>query len=61
MGNGIYRIATIDLNVAPAHDPSENTINLSKGPAEWTVNETDVPGVYTLVVSLLTSHSMKLG
>ena len=53
MGNGVYRIVG-DPNVAPAHDPREDTISLSEGPAEWFVKETDVPGVYKSGVSLLT-------
>jgi len=54
MGNDVYRIASKDSNVAPAHDPRQNTVSVSEGPAEWTMKETDVPGVYRCAVSFLT-------
>jgi hypothetical protein len=55
MGNDVYRVVGKDSSVAPAHDLSQSTINVSsEGPTEWTIKETDVPGVYTCVVSLST-------
>ena len=54
MGNDVYRIVRKGLNVAPAHDIKQNTVSVSNGPAEWTIKETDVPGVYGCAVSLLT-------
>ena len=32
----------------------ENTVSAGKGPAEWIIKETDLPGVYGCAVSLLT-------
>ena len=40
--------------MVPAHDPRQNTVSVSEGPAEWFLKETDVPGVYRSAVSLLT-------
>ncbi|KAF8345445.1 hypothetical protein F5887DRAFT_1074499 [Amanita rubescens] len=55
MGNDIYRVVGKDPNMAPVHDPTRNTVAMSKGPAEWRIKETDVPGEYrSSAVSLLT-------
>ena len=55
MGNSTYRLTGNDPdNVAPAHDPKDNTIIISEGSSQWIVKETDVPGVYRSAVSLLT-------
>jgi len=54
MGNDVYRVVGKDMNVAPAHDPRQNTVSINDGLAEWTMKETDVPGVYGCAVSLLT-------
>ncbi|KAF8338660.1 hypothetical protein F5887DRAFT_919951 [Amanita rubescens] len=54
MGNDVYRTMSKDLNVAVTHDAKQGTVGVGKGPTEWTIKETDVPGVYRSVVSLLT-------
>lgn len=54
MGNDVYRIVAKDLNVSGIHNPKENTVGVREGPGEWTIKETDVPGVYTYVSLLLT-------
>ncbi|KAF8338689.1 hypothetical protein F5887DRAFT_1077624 [Amanita rubescens] len=48
IGNDVYRIMGKDPSVAPAHDPRQSAVSVSsEGPTEWTVKETDVPGVYS--------------
>ncbi len=47
MGNDVYRVMSKNTNIAPIHDPRQNTVSVGEGPAEWTIKETDVPGVYT--------------
>ncbi len=54
MGNDVYRVMRKDLNMAPTHDISQNTVNMTEGPSEWIMKETDVPGVYRCVIPLLT-------
>ncbi|KAF8338693.1 hypothetical protein F5887DRAFT_1160769 [Amanita rubescens] len=51
---GQRRIVAKDLNVTLAHDPQQNTVGMREGQAEWSIKETDVPGVYRPAVSLLT-------
>ncbi len=46
MGDDVFRVVGKYPNVAPAHDSKQNTVSVSEGPAEWTIKETDVPGVY---------------
>ncbi|KAF8333749.1 hypothetical protein F5887DRAFT_1077625 [Amanita rubescens] len=48
MGNDVYRVVGKDPSMAPAHDPRKSTVSVSsEGPTEWTIKETDVPGVYS--------------
>ena len=50
IGNNVYRTVSKSLNVAIAHDPKQNTVNVGKEPAEWSIEETDVlAGVYRSV------------
>jgi hypothetical protein len=53
MGNDTYRV-TGNPNAAPAHDPKDDTVSLTEGPAKWFIKETDVPGIYKSAISLLT-------
>jgi hypothetical protein len=54
MGNDVYRTVSKDLKVAVTHDAKQDTVGVGKGATEWTIKETDVPGVYRSAVSLLT-------